>query len=179
MRKSAIALMVLLLLALIWDASGCAAPEETPTLTPMLITTPTSTLAPTSTPVPAPTAVSKVFNITRTLSGLSITITVVSWTGNEAVVEWAIENHTGQVFEVSRLYSCFYPGACATDQAGNEGEYFVPSPITQDIGPGDFMHYETRWFFFPESAVITIRLADVYQEGGIFVDTSTEFIISR
>ncbi len=148
---------------------------------PTLAITPTSTQAstcapnPTPTPTPVATTVSKTFNITRTLSGLSITLTVVEWTGNEVSVQWEIENQTGQVFEASRLYAIFYPCARATDQADNEGEYFVPSPFEHDLGPGDSRHYETRWVFFPESALITIRLNDLYQEGSSVVEASTEF----
>ena len=155
------------------------------TPTPKLITDRTSTLAPTCapsptptpapTPTPVPTAVSRMFNITRTLSGLSITLTRVEWTGNEASVQWKIENHTGQVFKADRLYAIFYPGACATDQAGNEGEYFVPSPIEQDLRPGDSRHYETKWVFLPESATITIRLDDFYIQGSSLVEASAEF----
>lgn len=151
------------------------------TPTPALAAPPTSTLAPTCappptpTPTPIPTTVSKTFNITRTLSGLSITLTVVEWTGNEASVQWEIENHEERVFEASRLHAIFYPGARATDQAGNEGEYFVPSPIEQDLRPGDSRHYETRWVFFPESAVITIQLDDFYMQGSSIVEASAEF----
>jgi len=114
----------------------------------------------------------------RTLSGLSITLTVVEWIGNEASVQWEIENHEEQVFEASRLHAIFYPGARATDQAGNEGEYFVPSPIEQDLRPGDSRHSETRWVFFPESAVITIQLDDLYMQGSSIVEASVEFAFS-
>jgi len=151
------------------------------TPTPALAAPPTSTLAPTCappptpTPTPIPTTVSKTFNITRTLSGLSITLTVVEWTGNEASVQWEIENHEERVFEASRLHAIFYPGARATDQASNEGEYFVPSPIEQDLRPGATKHYEARWVFFPESAVITIQLDDFYMQGSSIVEASAEF----
>ena len=177
MRELAITVAALLLLALIVSAVGCTAPEEEPVPTPMPTSTPISTLAPT--PMPTPVTVSETWNITRMLSGLSITLTVVSWTGDEAVVEWQIHNQAGQAFAASRLYSIFTPGTYAVDQDGNEGEYFIPGPIKQDLGSGDFRHYETKWLFYPESEVITICLSDIYPEGHSFVDTSAQFTFSR
>ena len=107
MRKLAITVAALLLLALIVSAVGCTAPEEEPVPTPMPTSTPISTLAPT--PMPTPVTVSETWNITRMLSGLSITLTVVSWTGDEAVAEWQIHNQTGQAFEDTIRLSDIYP----------------------------------------------------------------------
>ena len=104
---------------------------------------------------------------------------MVSWTGNEVMVEWEIENQSGQAFKASRLYGIFYPGALARDQAGNEGEYFIPSPIKHDLKPGGFLHYETKWLFFTESDIIRVHLSDLYQEGNVFVDISAEFVLWR
>ncbi len=177
MKQLAIKLVTLLLLAFVVGAVGCTVPEEGPGPTPMPTSAPTPTLAPT--PTPTPVTVSETWNITHTLTGLSITLTIASWTGDEVVVEWEIENQTGQTFTASRLYSIFTPGAYATDQDGNEGEFFIPAPIKQNLGSGEFKHYETKWLFYPESQVITVRLSDIYTENHSFIDTSTQFVFSR
>jgi hypothetical protein len=179
MGKLAITVIALLLLAFTVSLVGCTEPEEAPLTTPVPTSAPTPTLVPTPTPAPTPVIVSKTWNVTRMLSGLSITLTVVSWTGDEAVVEWEIENQTGQTFAASRLYSIFTPGAYATDQEGIEGEYFIPAAIKQDLKSGDSRHYETKWLFYPESSVITIRLSDVYPVDHNFVDASAQFVFSR
>ncbi|HEY49125.1 MAG TPA: hypothetical protein G4O13_03685 [Dehalococcoidia bacterium] len=174
MNKSVVILIVFVLLLASGLAGGCGQPDEAYTPTPSPTATPSAT--PTATPIPTS---SELLNITHEISGLSITLTTVSWTGNEVVVEWVIRSNTGKPFDADRLYAIFYPGAYAVDQDGNEGEYFIPPPIIHDIVPGDPRHYETKWLFFPGSELITVRLNDVYLEDHSFVDTSTEFLFSR
>jgi len=179
MSKSTALLTLLLMLALMVSAFACIAEKEAPSPTPAA--SPTPTLTPTSIPTPTPTPepVTKVFNITRTLSGLNITLVMATWVGNEVEVQWRIENPTGQSFKASRLYSIFQPGAYATDQAGNEAEYFMPPRITKDLELGDPLIYKTSLLFYPESTRITIRLPDVWAEGSTFVDISVEFSFTR
>jgi len=180
MKSLAILLTALLILALIVGGIGCRAtkpPTPTPVVTPTV--TPTITPEPLPTPTPTPEPVTKVLNITRTLSGLSITLVIATWVNNEVELQWRIENPTAQPFKASRLYNIFHPGMLATNQAGNEAEYFMPATIKNDLGAGDYLNYETRLIFYPDSTQITIRLSDVYNEGSIFVDISTEFSFPR
>jgi hypothetical protein len=158
-------------------AYGCASEQETPTPTPVI--GPTPTIEPLPTPTPTPEPVTRVFNITRQLSGLDITLVMATWTGNEVELQWTIENLTGQSFKAKRLYSIFQPSLYATDQAGNEAEYFIPQPIMQDLEAGDYLIYRTRLLFYPESTSITIRLTDAWSEGSTFVDISKEFNFLR
>jgi hypothetical protein len=179
MRKSIALLTLLLILALTVSASGCVAEKEAPSPTPTASPTPAPTPTPIPTPAPTPEPVTKVFNITRTLSGLNITLVMATWVDNEVEVQWRIENTTGQSFKASRLYSMFQPGAYATDQAGNEAEYFIPSPITKDLEAGKYLIYKTKLLFYPESTQITIRLPDAWVEGSTFTDISVEFSFTR
>ncbi|MCJ7522662.1 MAG: hypothetical protein MUP21_10665 [Dehalococcoidia bacterium] len=176
MRNSAVITMALLLV-LAGVVAGCTGVENG--ATPTAISTPVYTPSPTTAPSPTPEIVSKTWNLTRKLSGLSITLTVVSWNGEEMTVEWVIDNQTGEVFKASRLYAIFTPGSLATDQAGNEGEYFIPESFRRDLGPGDIKHYETKWLFYPESTAITIHLSDIYIDGSNYVDASAEFFFYR
>jgi hypothetical protein len=178
MSKS-IALLALLLLVLTASAFGCISEKEAPSPTPATSPTPVLTPTPIPTPTPTPEPVTKVFNITRTLSGLNITLVMATWVGNEVEVQWRIENITGQSFKSARLYSIFQPGAYATDQAGNEAEYFIPTPIIKDLAPGNYLIYKTKLLFYPQSTQITIRLPDTWVEGGNFVDISVDFSFPR
>ncbi len=175
MSKSTALLTLLLVLALTVTIFGCSAEKETPIASP----TPTLTPTPIPTPTPTPEPVTKVFNITRTLSGLNITLVMATWVADEVEVQWRIDNPTAQSFEASRLYSIFQPGAYATDQAGREAEYFIPPPIIKDLEAGKSLVYKTKLLFYPESTRITIRLPDVWAEGGNFVDVSVEFSFPR
>ena len=177
MSKSTALLALLLMLALTVSTFGCTAENEAPT--PTASPTPTLTPTPIPTPTPTPEPVTKVYNIARTLSGLHITLVMVTWVGNEVEIQWRIENTTGQSFKASHLYSIFQPGAYATDQAGNEAEYFIPSPITKDLEAGKSLTYKTKLIFYPESTRITIRLPDAWVEGSTFVDISVEFSFAR
>ena len=134
-----------------------------------------------STPVssPAPTTVVKSCNISRKLTGLEYTLTAVHWTGNEVMAEWAIKNNTGEKVDRSRLNTIFTKGITAADQAGNEGEYFIPEPFQRHLYHGDYKTYETRWILYPESKVITFKLSDIYTDGIEFVDTYAEFVVTR
>lgn len=175
---AATALTVLVLLVL---ATGCLFQDDEATPTP--VSSPTVTLSPTplpmSTATPGPTTTSKVFNIAGSVSGLDITLTASSWTGDEVEVGWNIRNSSGGVFDKERLYSVFYPGAVATDQNGAEGEYFVPMRMENDLARGDTLHYETKWLFLPDSEVITVRLVDIFQEGSHYVDLDEEYVFWR
>jgi len=175
MSKSTALLTLLLVIALTASIFGCSAEKETPSPTP--IASPTPVLTPT--PVPTPEPVTEVFNITRTLSGLNITLVMATWVGNEVEVQWRIDNPTAQSFEASRLYSIFQPGAYATDQAGREAEYFIPPPIVKNLEAGKSLTYKTKLLFYSESTRITIRLPDVWAEGGNFADVSVEFSFPR
>jgi hypothetical protein len=175
MSKSTALPTLLLVLALMVSASACIAEKEVPSPTPTASLTPTLT----PTPIPIPEPVTKVFNITRTLSGLNITLVMATWVGNEVEVQWRIDNPTGQSFKASRLYSIFQPGAYATDQAGNEAEYFIPPRIIKDLEAGESLIYKTKLLFYPESTRITIRLPDAWVEGSTFVDISVEFSFTR
>ena len=179
MSKSTALLPLLLMLALAVSAFACTAGKEAPSPTPAA--SPTPTLTPTSIPTPTPTPepVTKVYNITRTLSGLDITLVMATWVGNEVEVQWRIVNTTGQSFKASRLYSIFQPGAYATDQAGNEAEYFIPPRIIKDLEPNDPLIYKTSLLFYPQSTRITIHLPDVWAEGSTYVDISVEFSFAR
>jgi len=177
MSKSIALLALLLVLALTVSAFGCTAEKEAPSPTPVASPTPTPTPIPTPTPTPEP--VTRVFNITRTLSGLNITLVMTTWVGNEVEVQWRIVNTTGQSFKAARLYSIFQPGAYATDQAGNEAEYLIPVPITKDLEPGSSLIYKTKLLFYPESTQITILLPDVWVAGSTFTDLSVEFSFAR
>jgi hypothetical protein len=179
MSKSTALLTLLLMIALTASIFGCANGKETPSPTPIASPTPTLTPTPIPTPTPTPEPVTKVFNITRTLSGLNITLVMVTWVGNEVEVQWRIDNPTTQSFEASRLYSIFQPGAYATDQAGKEAEYFIPPPIIKDLEAGKSLTYKTNLLFYSESTRITIRLPDVWAEDGNFVDISIEFSFPR
>ena len=178
MSKSNALLTLLLVIVLTVTVFGCSAEEGTPP-TPLASPTPTLSPTPMPTPTPTPEPVTKVYNITRTLSGLEITLVMVTWVGNQVEVQWRIENPSGQSFKASRLYNIFQPGAYATDQAGNEAEYFIPPPITKDLGPGDSLIYKTNLLFYPESTHITIVLPDLWVEGSTFVDISVEFSFPR
>lgn len=180
MKSLAILLTALLILALMVGGIGCKAtktPTPTPAITPTA--TPIITPEPVPTPTPTPEPVTTVPNITRTLSGLSITLVSATWINNELELQWRIENPTAQPFKGSRLYNIFYPGMLAKDQAGKEAEYFVPNTIRTDLKAGDYLNYTTKLIFYPESTQITIRLSDVYNEGSIFADISTEFSFPR
>ena len=179
MSKSTALLTLLLVLALTVSAFACTAEKEVPSPTPTATLTPTPTLTPIPTPTPTPEPVTKVFNITRTLSGLNITLVMATWVGNEVEVQWRIENITGQSFNASRLYTIFQPGAYATDQAGNEAEYFIPPRIIKDLEAGKSLTYKTKLIFYPESTRITIRLPDAWVEGSTFTDISVEFSFAR
>jgi hypothetical protein len=172
------ALPLMMLLAL---ATGCLFQDDAATPTPSATPTATPGPAPTVTPTvtPGPATICKVFNGEGRLSGLDFVLTVACWTGDEAEVEWSIRNGSGGAFCKNRLYSIFYPGAVATDQDGAEGEYFVPTPIGNDLAKGATLHYQTKWLFPPESRVITVRLADIFQEGSQYVDLSKEFVFWR
>ncbi len=179
MSKSIALLALLLVLALTVGAFGCTAEKEAPSTTPAVSPTPALTTTPVPTPTPTPEPVTKVFNITRTLSGLNITLVMATWVDNEVEVQWRIVNTTGQSFKAARLYSIFQPGAYATDQAGNEAEYFIPVPITKDLEPGGSLLYKTKLLFYPQSTRITIRLPDTWVEGSNFIDLSVEFSFPR
>lgn len=178
MSNSNALLALLLVIVLTVSLIGCGAKEET---TPTPIASPTPTLAPTPlpTPVPTPEPVTKVYNITRTLPGIDITLVMATWVSNHVEVQWRIENTTGQSFKASRLDNIFQPGAYATDQAGNEAEYFIPPPITKDLEPGGSLIYKTSLLFYPESTEITIRLTDAWVENSSFVNVSVEFSFPR
>ncbi len=180
MKSLAILLTALLILALIVGGIGCKA---TKTQTPTPVVTPTATPAitpePLPTPTPTPEPITKVLNITQTLSGLSITLVSATWVNNEVELQWRIENPAAQPFKASRLYNMFYPGMLATDQSGKEAEYFVPAVIRNDLGAGSWLIYRTKLIFYPESTQITIRISDVYNEGSIFVDISVDFSFPR
>jgi hypothetical protein len=178
MKSLPVILTAVLILVVIAATAGCAVTETpTPTLTPAVSPTPTPELLPT--PIPTPEEITTVPNITRTLSGLSITLVSATWINDEVEIQWRIENPLAQSFKASRLYNMFQPGMLATDQSGKEAEYFIPAPITKDLEPGKFLIFKTRLLFYPDSAQITIRLSDVYNEGSVFVDISTEFTFPR
>jgi hypothetical protein len=177
MSKSTALLTLLLVIGFTASILGCSAEKEMPSPTPIASSTPAPTPTPTLTPTPEP--VTKVFNITRTLSGLNITLIMVTWVGDEVEVQWRIDNPTAQSFEASRLYSIFQPGAYATDQAGKEAEYFIPPPIIRDLEAGKLLTYKTKLLFYPESTRIIIRLPDVWAEDGNFVDVSVEYSFPR
>ena len=177
MSKSTALLTLLLVLALTASIFSCVNEKETPT--PTASPTPTLTPTPVPTPTPTPEPVTKVFNITRTMSGLNITLVMVTWVGNEVEVQWRIDNTAAQSFNASRLYSIFQPGAYATDQTGKEAEYFIPPPIIKNLEPGNSLTYKTRLLFYPESTRITIRLPDVWAEDSNFTDVSVEYSFPR
>ena len=179
MSKPTALLTLLLVLALTVSAFACIAEKEAPSPTPTASPTPTLTPTPIPTPTLTPEPVTRVFNITRTLSGIDITLVMTTWVGNEVEVQWRIENPTAQSFKASRLYSIFQPGAYATDQAGNEAEYFIPLPITKDLEAGKSLIYKTKLLFYPESTRITIQLPDVWAEGSTFIDISVKFSFAR
>ena len=177
MRKFIILSTLLLILLLMAGVFGCASEQETPTPSPVI--SPTPTIEPLPTPTPTPEPVTKVFNITRQLSGLDITLVMATWTGNEVELQWTIENPTAQRFKASRLYSIFQPSLYAIDQAGNEAEYFIPQPIMKDLEAGESLIYRTKLLFYTQSTSIKIRLTDAWSEGSTFVDISKEFNFSR
>jgi hypothetical protein len=179
MNKSIALLALLLVLALTVSAFGCTAEKETPSPTPAVSPTPELTLTPEPTPTPTPEPVTRVFNITRSMSGISITLVMTTWVDNEVEVQWRIVNTTNQSFKAARLYSIFQPGDYATDQTGKEAEYFIPVPITKDLEPGDPLIYKTKLLFYPQSTQITIRLSDTWVEGNTFTDLSVEFSFAR
>lgn len=177
MSKSIV--LLALVFVLTFSAFGCIGEKEAASLTPTASPTPVLTPTPVPTPTPTPEPVTKVFNITHTLSGLDITLVMTTWVGNEVEVQWRIKNTTGQSFKAARLYNIFQPGAYAIDQDGNEAEYFIPAPITKDLAPGDQLIYKTNLLFYPQSTQITIRLPDSWAEGGDFVDISVDFSFPR
>ena len=179
MSKSITLLTLLLMLVLTVSAFGCVAEKEAPSPTPVASPTPAPTPTPIPTPTPTPEPVTKVFNITRTFSGLNITLVMATWVDNEVEIQWRIENTTGQSFKTSRLYSIFQPGAYATDQTGKEAEYFMPPLITKDLEAGKSLIYKTKLLFYPESTQITIQLSDAWVEGSTFTDISVEFSFAR
>jgi hypothetical protein len=178
MSKS-IALLAMLLLVLTVSAFGCIGEEEAPSPTPEASPTPVLTPTPVPTPISTPEPVTKVFNISRTLSGLNIILVMTTWVGDEVEVQWRIENTSGQSFKAARLYSIFQPGAYATDQDGNEAEYFIPTPIIKDLEPGDHLIYKTKYLFYPQSTQINIKLPDTWVDNGNFVDISVNFSFPR
>jgi hypothetical protein len=176
-RRSAAGVVMLLTLC-IAAVAGCGQPESAPAATP----TPESaaTGIPSPSPSPGPTTVTKVWNITRNLSGLEMTMTLAHWTGDDLVVEWVVTNRSGQKFNKSYLNNIFSIGAIATDQDGNEGEYFVPPPFTRDLALNQMVTMETTWLFRPESRQITLRLWDLREPAaGSNVDASVVFMFSR
>jgi len=179
MSKSAALITMLLLIALTASFFACVTEKEMPSLTPEPSQTPalTPTPVPTQTPIPEP--VTKVFNITRRLSGLDITLVMTTWVGNQVEVQWQIDNAGAQSFDASRLYSIFQPGAYATDQTGKEAEYYIPTRILRDLEAGESLIYKTSLLFYSESTHITIRLPDVWAEGGSFTDISVEYGFPR
>jgi len=179
MSKPISLLTLLLVLVLTVSAFGCTAEKETPSPTSAASPTPELTPTPVPTPTPTPEPVTKVLNITRTLSGLNITLVMTTWVDNEVEVQWRILNTTGQSFKAARLYNIFQPGTYAIDQTGKEAEYFIPIPITKDLGPGNSLTYKTKLLFYPQSTQITIRLSDMWAEGSAFTDLSVEFSFTR
>ena len=180
MKSLAILLTVFLIIALIGGGIGCRAtrtPPPTPVVTPTV--TPAITPEPLLTPTPTPEPVTKVLNITNTLSGLNITLVIATWVNDEVELQWRIENPAAQPFKASRLYNIFHLGMLATDQSGKEAEYFVPAVIRNDLAAGDWLVYKTKLIFYPGSTQLTIRLSDVYNEGSVFVDISTDFSFPR
>ena len=175
MSKSAALPTLLLVLVLTATVFGCVDEKGTPSPTPIASPTTTPTPTPVPTPTPTPEPVTRVFNISRTLSGLNITLVMVTWVDNEVEVQWRIDNPTAQSFNASHLYSIFQPGAYATDQTGKEAEYFIPPPITKDLAAGGSLTYKTSLLFYPESTRITIRLPDVWAENGNFTDISVDY----
>jgi len=179
MSKSTALLTLLVVFALTLSIFGCVTEEETPSPTPISSPTPTLTPTPVPTPTPTPEPVTKVFNMSRTLSGLNIILVMCTWIDNEVEVQWEIYNTTIQSFNHSRLYSIFQPGAYATDQTGREAEYFIPPPITKDLEAGTSLTYKTSLLFYSESTYITIRLPDVWAENGNFTDISVAYSFPR
>jgi len=170
---------VVMLLALCLAAgAGCGQPESEPAATPTPEPVATETSSPS--PSPGPVTMTKVWNITRTLSGLEMTMTLAHWTGDDLRVEWVITNRSGQRFNKNYLNNIFSIGAIATDQAGNEGEYFVPPPFTRDLDRDRMVTMETRWILRPESRGITLRFWDIREPAsGSSVDASVVFVFSR
>jgi hypothetical protein len=177
MSKS-IALLALVFVLTV-SAFGCTGEKEAPSPTPVASPTPVLTPTPIPTPTPTPEPVTKVFNISRTLSGLNIILVMTTWVDNEVEVQWRIQNTSGQSFKAARLYNIFQPGAYATDQDGNEAEYFIPTPIIKDLAAGSYIIYKTEYLFYPQSTQINIRLPDVWVDGGNFVDISVNFSFPR
>jgi hypothetical protein len=167
---------VMLLALCLAAGAGCGQTESGPAATP----TPVATEIASPSPSPEPVTVSKVWNITRNLSGLEMTMTLAHWTGDELLVEWVITNRSGQRFDKSYLNNIFSVGAIATDQDGNEGEYFVPPPFTRDLASNQMVTMETRWMLRPESRQITLRFWDLREPvSGSSVDASVVFVFSR
>lgn len=179
MSKLEALLTLILVFALTVSIFGCATENETPSPTPISSPTPTPTPTPVPTPTPTPQPVTKVFNMSRTLSGLNIILVMCTWVGDQVEVQWRIDNLNTESFNHSRLYSIFQPGAFATDQASREAEYFIPPPIRLDLGAGMSLTYKTSFLFYTESTRITIRLPDVWAENGNFTDISVEYSFPR
>jgi hypothetical protein len=176
-RRSTAGAVVLLALILAVGA-GCGQSESEPAATPT--PEPVATESPSPNPSPSPTTVSRVWNITRNLSGLEMTMTLANWTGDDLLVEWVITNRSGQKFDRDYLNNIFSIGAIATDQDGNEGEYFVPPPFTRDLAIGQMVTMETKWILRPESRQITLRFWDIREPmTGSSVDDSVVFVFSR
>jgi len=170
--------VVLLLALLLAAGAGCGQSESGPAATPT--PEPVATEIPSPSPSPGPTTASKVWNITRNLSGLEMTMTLAHWTGDDLLVEWVITNHSGQKFDKDYLNDIFSIGAIATDQDGNEGEYFVPPPFTRDLALNQMVTMETTWILRPESKQITLRFWDIREPTtGSSVDNSVVFVFSR
>ncbi len=169
-----------LLAVLLVIAAGCSESEGEPAAT--LAPTPVATETPTQTPMPSPTlaTIVEAWNVTQTLSGLEITLTVAHWTGDGLLLEWTIANRSGRVFNMRYLNDIFSLGSAAVDQDGNEGEYFIPSPFERNVQSGETVPHETRWLFYPESKTITVRLRDLREPAsGTSFDTVAEFRFSR
>jgi hypothetical protein len=179
MSRSNALLILLLVFALTVSIFGCATENETPSPTPISSPTPIPTPTPVLTPTPTPEPVTRVFNMSRTLSGLNITLVMCTWVANEVEVQWRIDNLNAESFNGSHLYSIFQPGAYAMDQTGREAEYFIPPPIRLDLEAGMSLTYKTSLLFYPESTNITIRLPDVWAENGNFTDISVEYSFPR
>jgi len=169
----------LVLLVLVLGAGlACRQTDSAPAATPAPTQAPTEISSPT--PSPGPTTVTKVWNITRNLSGLEMILTLAHWTGDTVVAEWVLTNRSGEKFEKDYLNDILSIGVIAKDQDGREGEYFVPLPFTRDLARNQMVTMESTWVFQPESKVIALRLRDIREpEAGIHVDDSVVFVFTR
>lgn len=176
-RRVTAGVVMLLTLCLVAGA-GCGQSESAPTATPTPEAVATGAVSPS--PSPGSATTTKMWNITRNLSGLEMTMTLAHWTGDDLLVEWVITNRSGQRFDKGYLNNIFSIGAIATDQDGNEGEYFVPPPFTRDLDRNQMVTMETKWILRPEARGITLRFWDLREPvTGRHVDASVVFVFSR